>query len=135
MNKILIDTMHIAFLLTDEGGSYLELAQKLDDEKITGVVSVVTLTELVKILGEKIYKKKLNELLSLNIAIIDIDRLVAIRAGELRMRYGLSTGDSMIAATGMMENIKHILTSDPHFDAIQNFIKPINLKAAINMGR
>lgn len=115
MNKILIDTMHIAFLLTDEGGSYLELAQKLD--------------------GEKIYKKKINELLSLNVAIIDIDRLVAIRAGELRMRYGLSTGDSMIAATGMVENIKHVLTSDPHFDAIQNFIKPINLKAAINMGR
>ncbi len=41
MNKILIDTMHMHALLTEEskGGPYFELA--LDDEKITGVVSVV----------------------------------------------------------------------------------------------
>lgn len=135
MNKILIDTMHIVSLLTDECNSYHELSQALDDEKITGVVSVVTITELIKILGEKIYMEKINELVSLNVIIVDIDQTIAIRAGELRMRYGLPTGDSLIAAAGIIENIKHVLTDDAHFDAVRNFIKPINLKTALKMAR
>jgi PIN domain nuclease of toxin-antitoxin system len=60
----------------------------LDDEKIAAVISVVTLTELIKILGEKIYMEKINELVSLNVILVDIDQTIAIRAGELCMRYG-----------------------------------------------
>ena len=135
MNKILIDTMHIVNLLTDEDSSYHELSQALDDEKITGVISVVILTELIKILGEKIYMEKINELVSLNVILVDIDQTIAIRAGELRMRYSLPTGDSLIAATGMIENVKHVLTDDAHFDTVRNYIKPINLKTALQMAR
>jgi predicted nucleic acid-binding protein len=135
MNKILIDTMHVINLLTDDGSSYHELSQALDDEKITAVISVVTLTELIKILGEKIYMEKINELISLNVIFVDIDQTIAIRAGELRMRYGLPTGDSLIAATGLIENVKHILTDDAHFDTVRNYIKPINLKTALKMAR
>jgi len=135
MNKILIDTMHIVSLLINENNSYYELSQALDDEKITGVVSVVTLTELIKILGEKIYMEKINELVSLNIIVADIDQTIAIRAGELRMRYGLPTGDSLIAATGLIENVKHILTDDAHFNAVKNLIKPIKLNTALKMVR
>jgi predicted nucleic acid-binding protein len=135
MNKILIDTMHIVYLLTDDGSSYQELSQALDDEKITGVISVVTLTELIKILGEKIYREKINELVSLNVIFVDIDQTIAIRAGELRMRHGLPTGDSLIAATGLIENVKHVLTDDTHFDTVRNYIKPINLKTALKMAK
>jgi predicted nucleic acid-binding protein len=134
MNKILIDTMHIYALLTSEDSSYVKLSQALD-EKITGVISVTTLAELLIFLGEDIYKKKVNELLSLNLEIVDTDRTIAIRAGELHMTYKLPLGDSLIAATGINENIKHVLTDDGHFDAVQNFIKPINLKTALKMGR
>jgi predicted nucleic acid-binding protein len=67
MNKILIDTMHILALLTSKDGSYVKLSQALDDEKITGVISVTTLAELLIFLGNDIYKKKVNELLSLNL--------------------------------------------------------------------
>ncbi len=127
--------MHILDLLTSKDSSYVKLSQALDNEKITGVISVTTLAELLIFLGEDIYKKKLNELLSLNLEIIDTDRTIAIRAGELHMIYKLPLGDSLIAASGINENIKHVLTDDAHFDLVQNFIKPINLKAALKMGR
>ncbi|VVB86374.1 tRNA(fMet)-specific endonuclease VapC [uncultured archaeon] len=135
MNKILIDTMHIYALLTTRESSYVKLSQALDDEKITGVISVTTLPELIIFLGRDIYRKKINELLSLNLEIIDTDRTIAIRAGELHMTYKLPPGDALIAATGISENIKHVLTDDGHFDAVENFIKPINLKTALKMGR
>jgi predicted nucleic acid-binding protein len=133
MIKILIDTMHIYGLLTSKDDSYIKLSQALDAEKITGVISVTTLAEMLIFLGKDGYKNKLNELLSLNLEIIDTNQTIAIRAGEIHMIYKLPLGDSLIAATGMNENIKHVLTDDGHFEAIQNIIKPINLKTVLKM--
>lgn len=138
MNKILIDTMHIYELLTEEkeGGPYFKLAQAIKNQKITGVISVITLAELVNILSKDIYKEKIKDLLSSNLDVIDTDRTIAIRAGEIHMNYKLPLGDSLIAATGVVENVKHILTEDVddgHFDAVKNLIKPINLKTALKM--
>lgn len=136
MNKILIDTMHIYALLTSKDSSCVKFSQALDDEKITGVISVTTLTELLIFLGKDIYKEKLKELLSLNnIEIVETDQTIAIRAGELHMIYRVPLGDSLIAATGIIEGIKHVLTDDEHFDLIDNLIKPINLKTALKMAR
>jgi len=50
------------------------------------------------------------------------------------MNQKLPLGDAVIAATGITENIKHVLTGDGHFES-QNFIKPINLKTALKLGR
>jgi predicted nucleic acid-binding protein len=136
LKKILIDTMHIYALLTSKDRSYLELSRAIEEEKVAGVVSIITLTELVNILGKNIYRAKLNELLSSNLDIVDADRTIAIHAGELHMNYGLPIGDALIAATGITENVKHILTEDVgngHFDSIKNLIKPINLKAALRL--
>jgi len=133
MIKILIDTMHIYGLLTSKDDSYIKLSQALDDEKITGVISVTTLAEMLIFLGKDGYKNKLNELLSLNLEIIDANQTIAIRAGEIHMIYKLPLGDSLIAATGMNENIKHVLTDDGHFDAIEKIIKPINIKKVLKM--
>lgn len=101
------------------------------------MISVATLTELIKLLGENIYKKKINELVSSNLEIIDLDQTIAISAGELRMRYGLFTADAQIAATGIIENVKHILTNDSHFDILKNrkILKKIDLKTALKMVR
>lgn len=125
--------MHIYGLLTSKDDSYIKLSQALDAEKITGVISVTTLAEMLIFLGKDGYKNKLNELLSLNLEIIDTNQTIAIRAGEIHMIYKLPLGDSLIAATGMNENIKHVLTDDGHFEAIQNIIKPINLKTVLKM--
>lgn len=137
MIKILIDTMPIYDLLTEEEeeGPYFKLAEKIKKQKITGVISAVTLSELIIHLGKDIYKQKLKELVSSNLVIVDVNQGIAIRAGELHMNQKLPLGDALIAATGITENIKHVLTEDEHFAASQYFIKPINLKTALNMGR
>lgn len=136
MIKILIDTMHITDLLTED--SHFELAKVLQNKRITGIVSVVTLTELVKTLGkenEELMYSVLNRIISSNLIFVDVNMRIATRAGELRLKYNTPTADSLIAATGIVENIKHVLTDDEHFDPLVNLIKPINLKTALKLAR
>jgi len=135
MFKLLIDTMPIHELLTEqEKGDYFKLAEKIQNQKITGVISAITLAELISHLGKDIYMQKIKELFSSKLIIVDVSQGIAIRAGELHMNQKLPLGDALIAATGITENIKHVLTEDGHFDS-QNFIKPINLKTALKLGR
>jgi predicted nucleic acid-binding protein len=134
MNRILIDTMHIADILIND--SYIELAKALQNKKITGLVSVVTLTELIKIRGKKDNKQThsdLNNLITSNLVFVDVNDAIAIRAGELRLKYDIPTIDSIIAATGIVNNVKHILTDDNHFKPLINTIKPIDLKKALKL--
>jgi predicted nucleic acid-binding protein len=134
MDRILIDTMHIAALLTDENESYFELAETVKNKKIIGVVSVVTLTELIKNLGSE-NKQKILDLTSTNLVFINVTQRIAMHAGDLRLKYDIPTIDSIIAATCIVENIKHILTYDRrHFERVKN-IKIIDLKTAINMAK
>ena len=134
MNTILIDTMHVADLLIDD--SYFELAESIHNKKITGLASVITITELIKLRGMK-DKERMNsdlgKLITSNLIFVDVDRTIAIRAGELRLKYDIPTADSLIAATGMVENVKHILTDDDHFNSVKNLIKPIDLKTALKL--
>ncbi|NOR48220.1 MAG: PIN domain-containing protein [Methanosarcinaceae archaeon] len=136
MEAILIDTMHVADILIDD--SYFDLAQAIQDKKIIGLVSVVTLTELVKIGGTK-HKEKmhnnLNSLINSNLIFVDINHTIAMRAGELRLKYDIPTVDSLIAATGIVENVKYILTDGHHFKPLKNHIKPINLKTALKLAK
>lgn len=134
MNNILIDTMHVADILIDD--SYFELAQAVENKKILGFVSVITLTELIKIRGVKNKEKMhntLNQLLSSNLIFLDVTRKIAITAGEIRLKYDIPTADSLIAASGIVENVKHILTGDEHFEVTKSLIKPIDLKAALRL--
>ena len=134
MNKILIDTMHVADLLIED--SYFELAESIHYKKITGLACVITITELIKIRGMKDKERMLSELDKLvtsNLIFVDVDRTIATRAGELRLKYDIPTADSLIAATGIVENVKHILTDDDHFDSVKNLIKPIDLKTALKL--
>lgn len=136
MIKILIDTMHIIDLLTED--SHFELAQALQSKRIIGVVSVITITELIKVVGLKnveLMHDILNRLISSNLIFVDVNPRIATHAGELRLKYDIPTADSLIAATGVVENVKHILTDDDHFDPLVNKIKKINLKTALKMAR
>jgi len=136
MNTILIDTMHVADLLMDD--SYFELAESIHNKKITGIASVITITELIKIRGMKdkeVMHSDLGKLITSNLIFVDVDRTIATRAGELRLKYDIPTADSLIAATGIVENVKHILTDDDHFNSVKNLIKPIDLKTALKLGK
>lgn len=132
MFRLLIDTMPIHDLIF-ERENYSKLAEKIQNQKITGVISAVTLAELILHLGKENYKQKIQDLFSSKLVVIDVNQRIAIRAGELHMNQKLPLGDALIAATGITENIKHVLTEDGHFDS-QNFIKPINLKTALKLG-
>lgn len=136
MNKVLIDTMYIEAILCKDEPPYTDFADSIDDGKIIGISSTVSLTELIKNLGMKDpdrMQTTVRQLKSSEIILINVTQEIATRAGELRLRYDLPTVDSLIAATGIVENVKHILTDDDHFDTLVNIIKPIDMKKALKL--
>jgi predicted nucleic acid-binding protein len=139
MNTILIDTMHLVEMLKLKNESHIELAKAVNKKRLVGVVSVVSLTELIKILAKREKEgqasKTIQQLTSSNLTFVDVNHSIAIRAGELRVKYDIPTVDSLIAATGMVGNVKHFLTDDDHFDSVKNLIKPIDMKAALKLAK
>ena len=121
--------MYIIDLLSDP--NFKDITTKMDEGLLQGMVSVVTITELVKILGKKDEKRMrstLSRLHSSNLSIIEVSWQIAQKAGEIRLKYGIPTIDSIICATGILNGAKHILTRDKDFNMVQNLIKPINEK-------
>ena len=136
MNKILIDTMYIEAMLCKDESPYTDFADMIDDGKIIGISSVVSLTELIKNLGMKDANRMqttVRQLKSSEIVLVNVTQKIASRAGELRLRYDIPTIDSLIAATGIVENVGHILTDDDHFGPVTNLIKPIDMKKALKL--
>ena len=127
--RILIDTMYIIDLLSDR--NFEDITTKLDEGNLEGLMSVVTITELVKILGKKDEKRMhatISKLHSSTLSIIDVSWQVAQKAGEIRLKYDIPTIDSIICATGILNGAKHILTRDKDFRTVKNLIKPIDEK-------
>ena len=126
---VLIDTMYIIDLLSDP--TFQDITTKLDEGKLQGLLSVVTITELVKILGKKDEKRMratISQLHSSKLVVIDVSWQVAQKAGEIRLKYDIPTIDSIICATGVLNGAKHILTRDKDFKTVKNLIKPIDEK-------
>jgi predicted nucleic acid-binding protein len=138
MNTILIDTMYIEAILSRDEPPYTDFADAIDDGKIIGISSTVSLTELIKNLGMKDTTRMqttVRQLKSSEIILVNVTQKIAARAGELRLRYDIPTVDSLIAATGIVENVRHILTDDDHFNPLVNLIKPIDMKKALKLAR
>lgn len=139
MNTILIDTMYLEAILTREEPPYTTFADAVDDGKIIGISSVVSLTEMIKYLGKKDeerMKTTVQQLRSSEIILVDVTQEIAEHAGNLRLKYDVPTIDSLIAATGIVENVKHILTGNTrHFEPIKNLIKIIDMKTALKLAR
>jgi predicted nucleic acid-binding protein len=95
--------------------------------------------ELIKNLGMKDIDRMqttIRELKSSAIILVDADQRISEIAGELRLRYEIPTVDSIIAATGIVEGVKHVLTRDiRHFESIKNKIKIIDIKTALKLSR
>ncbi|MCZ7380059.1 MAG: PIN domain-containing protein [Candidatus Methanoperedens sp.] len=138
MNTVLIDTMYIEAILIKDEPPYTDFADAIDDGKIIGISSTVSLTELIKNLGMKDtdrMKNTIRQLKSSEIILVNVTQKIASRAGELRLRYNIPTVDSLIAATGVVENVRHILTDDDYFDPLVNLIKPIDMKMALKLAK
>jgi predicted nucleic acid-binding protein len=66
---------------------------------------------------------------------VDVSLEIAEEAGRLRLKFGVPTADSFIAATSIIENIKHVLTNDErHFGKVRN-LNVIDLERAIKLTR
>ncbi len=139
MNKILIDTMWLEAIFTREEPPYTTFADAIDDGKIIGLSSVVSLAEMIKNLGkrdEERMRKTIQDLKASEIILVNVNQAIAERAGELRWRYDVPTADSMIAATGIVENVKHVLTNDArHFGRVKNLIKIKDVKKVLDMAK
>jgi predicted nucleic acid-binding protein len=137
MNKILIDTMHIEAIFSKDN-KYLKLIDAIDDGKIMGISSVVTLTELIKNMGkrdEKRMETAVRDIKSSEIILVDVTQEIAEEAGRLRLKYDVPTIDSIIAATSVIENIKHVLTNDKrHFGKVTK-LKLIDIAEAEKLAR
>jgi len=138
MNTVLIDTMYIEAILIKDEPPYTDFADAIDNGKIIGISSTVSLTELIKNLGMKDtdrMKTTIRQLKSSEIILVNVTQKIASRAGELRLKYDIPTVDSLIAATGIVENVRHILTDDDHFDPLVNLMKPIDMKTALKLAK
>jgi predicted nucleic acid-binding protein len=130
--------MYIEAILSKDESPYTDFADAIDNRKIIGICSTVSLTELIKNLGMKDANRMqttVMQLKSSEMILVNVTQKIAARAGELRLRYDIPTVDSLIAATGIVENVRHILTDDDHFDPLVNLIKPIEMKKALKLAK
>jgi len=134
MVTVLLDTMAVIKLLTNL--EYQKLAVAIDEERVRGVVSTISLTEIYKVVGTEDERKArdlITRLVASKLEIRNVDAAVARKAGELKLRYRMPTADSLIAATGIMAGAGHVLTEDEHFQAVKALIKPISLSRVEKM--
>lgn len=126
---LLIDTMEILNLLTNP--SYKELKAAIDNHHVKAEISAVSFTEIYKILGktsEREARRIIREIIASDLSFKVVDYRVCVKAGELRLHYNIPTVDALIAATGIMNNATHILTTDSRFQTIKKIIKPVTMK-------
>ena len=132
--RIAVDTMHIVGILSDE--RYMPVAEAIDTEKIMAVISTISLTELIKLLGNYDLERARTTIMLIKSSKIDIrpvDTAVAEKAGEMRLKYPIPTADSIIGATGIISKAAHIFTSDHHYNSISSLIKPIDIKKLLKL--
>lgn len=133
-HRIVIDTMYAIDLLADE--RMKRLAELIREGTVQGIISVITITELVKILGqidEAKMKATLDSILSSELVVADVTYGIARLAGELRLNCSIPTGDSLIAATGIHHGATNILTDDDHFVQVKKAIKPIGYRQLMRL--
>jgi predicted nucleic acid-binding protein len=126
--------MHVIGILSDS--KYLPLVESIDDDRINGMISVISITELIKILGKYDREKTRTTIRFLKLSkieIVPLDSSIAEQAGILRLKYDIPTADALIGATGIISNADHILTNDPHFNVIRKFIKPIDINKLLKL--
>lgn len=132
--RVLIDTMYIAAMLADK--KHKKLAEAIDSGKIEAVASVLSLTELVKILGSRDIEEMRTTIRKIkfsSLRMIDVSSVIAEKAGELRLHYEIPTADAIICSTGIVANAKHVLTDDKHFQTTSKMIKPLDMRKLLKM--
>ena len=106
------------------------LLDMVDEGMVRAVVSTVTLAELCTgyyVVGdEKGWKALLLHLLSSeHYRVVDVDVDVADRAGRVRAETGLRMPDSIIVASGILNDSSYVVTHDEVFFKASRYIQPV----------
>ena len=98
--------------------------EKIEDGHDQGFISAITLTEIISILG-KANAQLAYELIAYlekgNITILPIEKEIAKKAGDLKLRYSevnLSTADRLIIATAILEEADTVVTTDTEWSKV-----------------
>jgi predicted nucleic acid-binding protein len=120
MNKAVYDTRFFVQLYYSNDERFLKKirAEKAKKEKY---VSAVVVHEIYNLAlsreGREVAKLKVN-FLKQGFEVVSVDDQIAQISAELRHKYNLSMGDSMIAATAVL--LKAVcISDDPHFKQIK----------------
>ena len=120
MNKAVYDTRFFSQLYYSKDEPLLKKikAEKARKEKYVSAVVVHEIYSLaISREGREIAKLKV-AFLKQDFKILPVDSQIAEISAELRQKYKLSMGDSMIAATAMSQNAV-CFSDDPHFSQIK----------------
>ena len=120
MNKAVYDTCFFMEFYSSKDPTLLEKIRK-EKYRSEKYVSAIVIHELYKLSlayeGKEIAKLKIN-FLKQEFKIIPVDSQIAESSAELRQKYKLSMGDSMIAATALSQNAV-CFSDDSHFSQIK----------------
>ena len=119
MNKAVYDTRFFAESYYSKDASLLKRIRMHRMRK--RYISAVVIHEVYNLAlpreGRDVAKIKIAKLLE-EFEVVPVDELIAQASAELRQKYKLSMGDSMIAATSL--NLKAVcISDDPHFEQIK----------------
>lgn len=120
VRRVFFDTALLIYFI-EENPAYLERMKTililLDTGAFAGYTSVVTLTEILPLpmrVGDADLVQRHRDFLlhSRGLDLIKIDVPVALRAAELRSKYGLRTADAFQVASALTVNCNVFLTND-----------------------
>ncbi|RLE66721.1 MAG: hypothetical protein DRJ47_01770 [Thermoprotei archaeon] len=120
--KYLFDTKALIAFFNDEDGAEFvyDLLKGVDEDKIEGFISSITLTEIYYLyrrkVGEKIARKRVEQIRLSNLKIVPIDEEIALKAGEYKVK-AIPIADALIAATAYSIGAK-VVTDDKHFEGL-----------------
>ena len=87
------------------------------------LIPSIVVTEYIKIAGGRVglapSLAHIGELEARGARIVEIDRKIAVKAGELSLKHAdIPIADTLIASTTITHGAKQVLTDDPHFQEL-----------------
>lgn len=120
MSKRIYDTRFLAEAVYSKDPNFQRraMAEKRNRERYVSTVAVHELYRLTLMREGRDTAKLRISLLKQTFKVIPVDEQIAELSAELRQKYQLSMGDSMIAATAILLNATCV-SDDPHFKQIK----------------
>jgi predicted nucleic acid-binding protein len=120
IHQVFLDTAPVIYFIEKNpvyAAKVQDLFQRLDEGKLTAVVSPITLAECLVVpykLGKPDVAKIFTELLvgSDNVLFYPVDELIADKAAELRARYNVTLTDAFQLAVATQSGCDAFVTND-----------------------